>query len=136
MSGGKNNNVSFLSQGDFFISAGSPGLSRSARTFGYVSISLSVPVSVIQVSACAPHSPLCTPAHPSGPLLYVLRRGHGVCVCVAPPLTLVDCSVVTTCVLSQTVYYTKHVLHKLTSSNAHITGPGMQSSHSASGLGG
>lgn len=65
----------------FFISAGSPGLSRSARTFGYVSISLSVPVSVIQVSACAPHSPLCTPAHPSGALLYVLRRGHDVCVC-------------------------------------------------------
>lgn len=80
----------------------SRGLSRSARTFGYVFISLSVPVSVIQVSACAPHSPLCTPAHPLGALLYVLRRGHDVCVCVAPPLTLVDCSVVTTCVSSQT----------------------------------
>lgn len=45
------------------------------------------------------------PAVPRGPLLSVLRRGCDVwcvCVCLAPPLTLIDCSVVPTCVSSQT----------------------------------
>lgn len=44
----------------------------------------------VQVSACATHSPLCTPAVPQGPLLSVLRRGCDVCVCVCVSCTTSD----------------------------------------------
>lgn len=76
------------------------------------------------MSACATHSPLCTPALPRGPLLSVLRRGCDLCVCVS--CTTSDTHRLQCCYhvfRVRPVCYLKRILQTLASSSAHVTCP-------------
>lgn len=121
------NNVSFLSQGGFITSLflGVPqGWAVVPGLFGSVFISLSVLVSVIQVSARATRSPLCTPAHPLGPPCSTSRGVAVIRACVLPHLSHpTHCSVVATSVGSRTCVLYKACTADTTIPQAYLSCP-------------